>query len=143
MVASIAGVVLTVAGLTFSGYFQRNSARRAAMVFAQDLTAARSYAIRSREPVVVRVYEGSMRYEVETQATLTQVASRRFTGSAADIELSAVTIDTAGDSIVFTTRGLAEFTSPGGALGSATFSSGAVSYSVSFNGMGASTVESN
>lgn len=142
IVLGISAFVLGFAGLTFSGYFQRSAAQRAAQVFAQDLAAARSYAMRSREPVVIRFYESTAWYEVQTQFTLTEVARRRFTGNAADIDLSGIALDTAGDSIVFTTRGLAKFT-VGGSTGTATFSSGATSYSVSFNGMGASRVDPN
>ena len=138
IVLVISSLVLGFAGLTFSGYFQRSSARRAAQLFSQDLTAARSYAVRSREPVVIRFDEVDMWYEVETQTTATEVARRRF-GASADIDLSAVALDTAGDSLVFDARGVARLS--GGSLGTATFSSGAITYRVSFNAMGASKIE--
>jgi Tfp pilus assembly protein FimT len=140
IVVSISAVVLTFAGLTFASYLQRSSAFRAAQVFAQDLVAARSFALRSREPVVIRFYEASMWYEVQAQATATEVARRRF-GVNADISLSAVTLDIAGDSLVFSTRGIADLSGAGGPLGTATFSSGSVTYTVSFNGMGASKID--
>lgn len=140
LVLVITAVILTYSGLTFSGYFQRSSARRAATVFAQDLAAARSYAIRSREPVVVRFFEGGLWYQVETLDTATEVLRRRF-GTNADIDLSAITVNTAGDSIVFSARGLASFAPASGVLGLATFSSGAITYTVSFNGMGASKID--
>ena len=140
IVMVISAVILTIGGLTFSGYFQRSAARSAAQVFAQDLVAARSFAIRSQEPVVLRFYEGSLWYEVEAQVTATEIARRRF-GANADIDLSAVTLDMAGDSLVFDTRGLADMSGAGGALGTATFSSGATTYTVSFNGMGASKID--
>lgn len=99
--------------------------------------------MRSREAVVIRFYEATpLRYEMETQSTVTVVARRRFSGNAADIDLSGISVNTDGDSIVFTTRGLAKFTT-GGGPGTATFASGATSYSVSFNGMGASKVDRN
>lgn len=141
VVLGIVAIMMTFGALAFSGYFQRSSARQAASLFAQDLAAARSYAIRSREPVVVRVFEGGLWYEVETQTTATSVARRRFGGTDADIDLSAVTLNTQGDSVVFTARGLAEFVPQSGVLGAATFSSGAISYTVSFNGMGASKID--
>ena len=37
VVVAIAGLIVTMGALTFSGYFQRSSARRAAQVFAQDI----------------------------------------------------------------------------------------------------------
>lgn len=140
VVVVIGAVLLTLGGLSFSGYFQRNSARRAAQVFAQDLTAARSFAIRSQEPVVIRFYESSLWYEVESQSTGTEIARRRF-GVSADIDLSAVALDVAGDSLVFSARGIADMSGAPGSLGTATFSSGATSYTVSFNGMGASKID--
>ena len=140
VVVAVSAIVITIGTLSFSGYFQRNSARRAAQIFAQDLVAARSFAVRSQEPVVIRFYEGTLWYEVESQSTATEIARRRF-GTNADIDLSGVTLDTTGDSLVFSTRGVADMSGAGGALGTATFSSGAVTYTVSFNGMGASKID--
>jgi len=140
VVLVISAVGMTFAGLAFNGYFQRVSAERAAQVFAQDLTLARNWAVRSREPVVIRFYEASLWYEVETQSTAAEVARRRF-GVNADIDLSGVTLDAAGDSLVFDARGIADLSGVGGPLGTATFSSGAVTYAVSFNSMGASKID--
>ena len=140
VVVTIAAVVATLGTLAFSGYFQRNSARSAAQIFAQDLVAARSFAVRSQERVVVRFYESTLWYEVESQNTATVVARRRF-GANADVDLSGVTLDMDGDSLVFSVRGVADMTGAGGPLGTATFSSGAVTYTVSFNGMGASKID--
>ena len=140
VVVAVSAIVITIGTLSFSGYFQRNSARRAAQIFAQDLVAARSFAVRSQEPVVIRFYEGTLWYEVESQTTATEIARRRF-GTNADIDLSGVTLDTTGDSLVFSTRGVADMSGAGGALGTATFSSGATTYTVSFNGMGASKID--
>ena len=140
VVLVISAVILTIGGLTFSGYFQRNSARRAAQVFALDLTAARSFAVRSQESVVIRFYEVSLWYEVVGQSTVTEISRRRF-GVNADIDLSAVALDMPGDSVVFNSRGIADMSGAPGSLGKATFSSGATTYTVSFNGMGASKID--
>jgi prepilin-type N-terminal cleavage/methylation domain-containing protein len=140
VVLSISAVALTLAGLRFNGYFERIAAEKAALVFAQDLTLARSWAVRTREPVVIRFYESSLWYEVEAQSTATEVARRRFGGNA-DIDLSGVTLDMAGDSLVFDSRGIADLSGLGGPLGTATFSSGGVTYTVSFNSMGASKID--
>jgi prepilin-type N-terminal cleavage/methylation domain-containing protein len=140
VVIAVAGIVVTLGTLTFSGYFRRNSAQRAAQVFAQDLVAARSFAVRSQEPVVIRFYEGSLWYEVEAQSSAEEIARRRF-GGEADIDLSGVTLDTDGDSLVFSARGVADMSGAAGSLGTATFSSGDVTYTVSFNGMGASKID--
>jgi prepilin-type N-terminal cleavage/methylation domain-containing protein len=140
VVLSITAVGLTFAGVAFNGYFQRVAAERAAQVFAQDLTLARNWAIRSREPVVIRFYEASLWYEVEAQNTSTEVARRRF-GVSADIDLTGVALDITGDTLVFDARGIADLSGAGGPLGIATFSSGAVTYAVSFNSMGASKID--
>lgn len=138
-VLAIMAIGLGFAGVAFSGYLERVSAERAAQVFAQDLTLARSWAVRSREPVVIRFYEASLWYEVEAQRSATEVARRRF-GANADIDLTGVQIDVPGDSVVFDARGIADLSGVSGPLGMASFSSGAVTYAVSFNSMGASKI---
>lgn len=140
VVVSIAAIIVTLGGLTFSGYFQRDSARRAAQVFAQDLVAARSFAMRSQEAVVVRFDETLLWYNVQNQVTGTEFVRRRF-GINADISLSAVDLQAAGDSVLFDARGVADLSGFGGGLGVARFSSGAVGYTVSFNGIGASRID--
>ena len=140
VVISIVSIGLTFALLSFNGYFQRVAAQHAAQVFAQDLTVARTWAVRSREPVVIRFFEGSLWYQVEAQSSGTEVVRRRF-GANADIDLTAAGLDFPGDSVVFDLRGFADLSGVGGALGTATFSSGAVTYTVSFNSMGASKID--
>jgi prepilin-type N-terminal cleavage/methylation domain-containing protein len=140
MVMAVTAVVIGLGVASFTGLFQKNAARYAARLFAQDLVAARSFAVRSQEPVVIRFYEATLRYEVEGRSSLTGIARRRF-GADGENDLSAVTLDLAGDSLVFDVRGMADLSGASGALGVATFSSGAASYTVSFNGMGASKIE--
>ena len=140
VVLTLFSVVLTIGLISFGGYFQRIAAERAAQVFAQDLTLARTMAFRSRQPVVIRFYESGLWYEVEVQQSADEVARRRF-GTNAEIDLSAVTLEMTGDSVVFDSRGFADLSGALGALGTATFSSGAVTYTVSFNSMGASKID--
>ena len=140
VVLMLSAIGLSYAFLSFGGYFQRVSAERAAQVFAQDLTVARSWSVRSREPVVIRFFESSLWYQVEAQSSGTEVLRRRF-GVNADIDLTAATLEFPGDSVVFDLRGIADLSGVGGSLGTATFSSGAVSYTVSFNSMGASKID--
>jgi len=140
VVMVISALVLGFAGLSFGEYYKRTAAQNAAQVFVQDLRLARTWAVRSQEGVVIRFAEDSLSYEVETMSTSTLLAKRRF-GTNADIELSAVTLDIKGDSLIFSSRGIADMGKKGGALGTATFSSGATTYTVSFNTMGASKVE--
>lgn len=140
IVLVIAALGMTVAGITMSGYVQRTAAQRAAQVFVQDLRLARTTAVRTREPVVIRFFENNLWYEIETQNSGVELARRRF-GTNADVDLSAATLDLAGDSLVFNRRGVADLSGAGGPLGTATFSSGAITYRVSFNGLGAAKIE--
>lgn len=142
IVVVLAGVTLGFAGLTFSGYFQRSSARRAAQVFARDLTLARSTAVRAREKVVLRFYPSTRWYQIVTQASGTEIVRRRF-GVNADIDLSEIDLRFRGDTMVFNMRGVIDFANQEntGSLGLATFTAGTTEYGVSFNTMGASKVE--
>lgn len=141
IVLVMAGLVMGFAGLTFSGYFQRSSAKRAAQVFARDLSLARSTALRSREKVVLRFYESNRWYQVVALSSGTEVARRRF-GVNADVDLSAIDLQFDGDSVVFSARGVADLQDAEGVtLGKAVFTAGTVSFSVSFNSLGSSKVE--
>ncbi len=142
IVLVLAGLTLGFAGLTFSGYFQRSSARRAAEVFARDLTLARSSAVRARETVVIRFFESSRWYQIVALDSDTEIARRRF-GVNADVDLSAIELLFRGDTVVLNSRGIVDLSNiqGGGSLGEARFTSGATEYSVYFNSMGASKVE--
>jgi prepilin-type N-terminal cleavage/methylation domain-containing protein len=142
VVLILAGLLLGWAALTFSGYFQRSSSQRAAQVFARDLTLARSSAMRTRESVVIRFYETSKWYQIETLGSSTEVVRRRF-GVGGDVNLSAIDLRFRGDSVVVSPRGVFNLSnvSAGGSLGEARFKAGTTEYSVIFNSMGASKVQ--
>jgi Tfp pilus assembly protein FimT len=135
VVLVIATTLLAVAAASFTDYNERSSARRAAQVFARDLALARSMAVRGREPVTIYFDETGKAYAVLT-ATGRQLALRRF-GEAGDVALSALNLQTTGDSLRFSPRGVGTLS---GALGTAVFTAGNISYRVQFNSMGASTV---
>src|SRR5688572_22513072 len=128
-------VLIAMATLSFSAANSRMSARRAAQVFSRDLALARSMAVRGREKVTIHFYESTKWYEVNTASGRT-LATRRF-GAGGDVNLSGLTLDLPGDSLVFSSRGVGTIAS---ALGTASFSVGAITYQVSFNGIGASQV---
>lgn len=140
IVLVMAGITFGFASLSLSEFSNRSAARRAAQVFAQDLTLARATAVRTQEAVVIQFYEDGRRYVIETQSGSVEVATRRF-GDNADIDLEAIDLDMTGDVVVFSARGIADLSGASGALGTATFSSGSIGYMVSFNSMGASKVE--
>lgn len=142
IVLILAGLTLGFAALSFGSYFQRSSARRAAQVFARDLTLARSSAMRAQEAVVIRFFESSRWYQVVALDSGTELVRRRF-GVNADVDLSAIDLLFRGDTVVFNSRGIADLSNiqGGGTLGEAEFESGTVTYGVSFNSMGASSVE--
>ena len=138
----LASLTLGFAGLTFSGYFQRSSARLAAQVFARDLTLARSAAVRAKESVVIRFYEASRWYQVVALSSETELVRRRF-GVNADVDLSDIDLMFRGDTLLFDARGVADMSNQQvpGPLGQASFEAGATRYTVSFNSLGASKVE--
>lgn len=140
IVMTLSALALGFASVAFSGYLHRVSAQRAAQVFARDLVLARSTALRSREPVVVRFYEEPKWYSVALQRSGTELLRRRF-GVNADIDLSGVDLSMEGDSVAFDARGVADMGGANGPLGVARFASGTAEYTVSFNAMGASKVE--
>lgn len=140
MVLIIAAVTLALTAVSFSGYFQRTSAERAARVFARDLVLARAAAVRGQENVVIRFYETSKWYSVTGVDSGREFARRRF-GVNADISLSAIDLALSGDSLVFNSRGIADLSGTGSSLGTATFTSGPATFQVSFNSLGASKVE--
>lgn len=142
IVLTMAGLVMGFAGMAFSRYAHRSSAKRAAQVFARDLTMARSAAVRSRAPVVLRFDEINRWYEIRSPGSGTEVVTRRF-GANGDVELSAIDLRFNGDTVLFSARGVADLSNlvNVGSLGEAVFVSGGVSYTVFFNSLGASKVE--
>ncbi len=142
VVLILASLTLGIAALYFGSYYQKTSARRAAQVFAQDLTLARASALRARQPVVIRFDVTDRWYSITMQQSGTELERRRFKTNA-DISLSAINLETKGDSLVFSSRGEASLKGGTGSVGTATFTSGDVTYTVSFNSMGASKVQEN
>lgn len=138
MVILIASVGLTIAGAAFARYLSTTAGRRAAEIFARDLSLARTAAVRSREEVVIRFYEGSMRYTVTTVEGERNLVRRRF-GAGGDINLSSVDLELSGDSLRFSSRGVADLSGVAG-LGTAAFAAGNTVYEVAFNAMGASRI---
>jgi prepilin-type N-terminal cleavage/methylation domain-containing protein len=142
VVLVISGVILGLGGMTFSSYLHRSSARRAAQVFARDLTMARSSALRSRAPMSLRFDEINLSYRISSPGSGTELVTRRF-GANADVDLSAIDLRFYGDSVLFSVRGVADLggTEGGASLGEARFTSGPYTYKVFFNSLGASKVE--
>jgi prepilin-type N-terminal cleavage/methylation domain-containing protein len=132
----IMGVVLSVGAGIFANTRGRISARRAAQIFSQDLLLARTTALRSQEQVTLKATESSRSYTIRTAGGRV-VATRRFTAND-HVSVSSLDLATAGDSVVFSTRGVA--TLSGGGVGMATFSAGAQSYQVRFNSTGSAKI---
>lgn len=135
VVLVIAMVLSTSAGIALSTANTRMAARRAAQVFSRDLALARSSAVRGREKVTIKFSESSRWYEVRS-ASGRAIATRRF-GADEDVNLSSLALDTPGDSLVFSSRGVGTIS---GSLGTASFTAGGITYQVSFNALGASRV---
>jgi len=140
VVLLLSALVLGYATIAFGNYYGRASARQAAQVFAQDLTFARSSAIRSREAVVIRFNEANRWYQIVGVPSGTEFIRRRFSADG-DLTLSAIDLRSRGDTLLFNRRGIANLSNSLGPAGEARFSSGATRYVVIFNSMGSSTVE--
>ncbi len=138
VVLVLVAILLAVAATRFTEWRDRSSARRAAQVFARDLTVARSSAAREQDAVVVRFYESGRWYTVTTGSGR-EMARRRF-GPDGDVYLSAIDLQTPGDSLVFDARGVADLSGIVGSLGEALFTAGDVTYEVDFNSLGSSRV---
>lgn len=141
VVLILASAALAVALFTFTQYNERTAARRAAELFARDLTLARSSAARSREAVTVRFYEVSRWYMI-TAASGRELTRRRY-GTGGDIRLDAIDLALPGDSVAFDDGGVADLSGGGSTLGQAVFTAGPTSFSVYFNALGVSKLEPN
>ena len=141
VVLILASTALAVTLFTFTQYNERTAARRAAELFARDLTLARSSAARSREAVTVRFYEASRWYTI-TAASGRELTRRRY-GTDGDIRLEALDLALPGDSLVFDDGGVADLSGGGSTLGRAVFTAGPTSFSVHFNALGVSRLEPN
>lgn len=134
----IMSIALGGLAMGFSSYNASTSARRAAQVFAQDLTVGRSYAVRTREIVKVIFSESTPSYRVESVSGDTLVV-RSFTG-ASEFKLDTLDLQVSGDSIYFDARGRIDFSGISGSIGVARFISGDGRYQVRFNMLGTSRV---
>ena len=87
---------------------------------------------------MVRFYEGGRWYSVSTDGGR-ELSRRRF-GAGSDHALTAIDLQTPGDSLRFDPRGLADLSGVGSTLGRARFSAGTVVYEVAFNSLGMAKV---
>lgn len=101
---SAMAVIAAVSIGAFRQYAEATSARKAAVQIAADVGLTRSFAIQRRENVSLIVDESTLTYVVR-DATGTVLMRRDF-GTATDINLSTVVINTTGDSLTFNSRGL-------------------------------------
>jgi type II secretory pathway pseudopilin PulG len=139
VVLMIMGITLAVVATTFNRYLDRSSAKRAAEVFGQDLTAARNMAARSRQTVVVDFDEGNRSYLVRVMDGDTILY--RFFDNDSDITLGSMNLQLTGDSVAFDSQGFADLSGASGSLGWALFVAGSTTYAVRFNSMGSSRID--
>lgn len=139
VVVMLVALTLAVTSITFDRYQQRTRARRAAQIFAQDLTLARGAAVRGRETVVIAFDETDLSYVVRTESGAELIS--RYYGEDEDLVLGVIDLQMDGDTLAFNSRGVADLSGAAGSLGTALFQAGNTSYEVSFNSMGASKVD--
>ena len=132
-------ITLGLTSVVFSGYQARTAAQRAAQVFQMDLSLARASAIRGREAVIVDFDESAGSYVIRTESGDT-LEERKFERDD-DIPLDWLNLQMTGDSVAFDSRGVADLSGSGSALGIAVFAAGGSTYYVSFNVMGASRLD--
>ena len=130
---------LAAAAGVFSAYQARTAAQRAAQVFALDIGLARTMAVRSRENVIILFDESQVSYLVRSESGDT-IVMRGFSQTD-EIWLDSINLQLTGDSLVFNSRGVGDWSGAGSSLGVARFVAGDTGYEVSFNGMGASKVD--
>ena len=135
VVLVVTSIMLGFGLLPLSSYLSRASARRAAEVFARDLTLARTAALSTQEGMVLRFYNDSLKYEWISVTSDVEIAVRRLDDS--DFRLSGIDLLISGDTLRYNTRGELDLSGAAGELGSALFVSGTDTFSVYFNGLGA------
>lgn len=138
VVLVIGSLALAFAANGFARYLATSSARRAAQMFQRDLLLARNAARTREEAVVIRFYEGSRSYRVETGSGRELV--RRSFGSGDEIGLSGIDLAIAGDTLRFDRWGRGDLPPSGDGLGGATFTAGPAVFEVRFNALGASRI---
>ncbi len=129
---------LAALSVAFSTYRSNSAAKRAAELFAQDLSVARGHSVRSREIVSVRFDEAERSYVLVTAGGDSIV--RRSYADSADFQLDQIDLQVEGDSLTFDMRGRIDFGGVRSSLGRAVFVSGDNRYSVRFNTLGATRV---
>ncbi|NNM07137.1 MAG: prepilin-type N-terminal cleavage/methylation domain-containing protein [Gemmatimonadetes bacterium] len=139
VVLLLIAILLSWAAGAFNGYQQRVAARRAAEVFVQDLNVTKTEASRSRRVTVLDFDEGGLGYVVRMESGDTIL--RRSYDDQAEIPLTFLDLQTAGDTLAFDRQGQADLGGTGAALGRAVFSRGNTSFTVSFNSMGVARIE--
>jgi prepilin-type N-terminal cleavage/methylation domain-containing protein len=138
VVLLVISVTLAVAAQGYGLYLERTAARKAAELFARDLSFARTAALRDRQPVSLVVLEEQGFYVIRRATG--EVIVRRDYGPGSEVRLTLLDLELEGDSVGFNGRGLADLSGATGALGRARFGTQRVEYRVRFNAMGASEV---
>lgn len=138
MVLLVIAITLAVGARVFDGYLERSSAKRAAEVFSQDLSVTKNAALRARQATVISFDEENLGYVIRVGAGDT-ILRRRFDAES-DLSLTSLDLELTGDSVVFDSRGIAEFGGSPGAVARAVFKAGTTSYAVSFNSVGVARI---
>jgi len=134
----VAGVTMAGLSVAYASYRTSIGAKRSAQVFAQDLSVARSYAVRTRDTVNVVFTESTPGYVIYSPSGDTLV-NREFTVDS-DLHLDTLDLQVTGDSILFDSRGRMDFSGVTGTVGVVWFIIGQGRYQVRFNMLGTSRV---
>jgi len=139
VVLLVTSVTLGIGIASFQAYYNSSATRRAAELFVHDLATARATAIRERSSVTIAFNEAARSYEIRTSEGRLLLARSFAPGS--EISLTVLALEVAGDSIVFSPRGVVDLSGVVGSLGVARFEAGERSAFATFNALGAAEVE--
>jgi Tfp pilus assembly protein FimT len=103
LVLSLIGVMMGIAAPRFTEYRNRLLPDQAASVVGNFVALTRSFAIQSRQAATLEVYPGTRRMEIRVDGAVIRTLNM---GPGGDFGLDSLDMDTAGDSVTFSARGV-------------------------------------
>ncbi len=138
-VITVSVIMMAAVINSFSRYTRERSAQQAAYLLSRDLRLARATAIGSRRPVSLVVTPETRSYVIrDSRGT---VVARRTFAAGSDLMIESLSLGLDGDSVTFSSRGVADLSGVRGGLAEAVIGSPTREYVVRFNATGSSRIE--
>ena len=137
-VITISVIMMTAVVNGFARYTRERSAQQAAYLLSRDLRLARATAVGSRQPVSLVVNSSDRSYVVRD--TLGTVIARRTFAAGSELMIVSLELDQPGDSVTFSSRGVAALVNTTDGLAEAVVGSPTREYVVRFNATGSSRI---